>query len=337
MKALVYTAIKTVEMKDYVDPQPGRDDVLVRVRATGICGSDLHGFLGHQKRRQPGLVLGHETVGVVEQGPDDLVGKRVSVNPLISCGICPACRGGRQNCCRYWRLLGLDTTQGGFAEKVAIPLRNVYLLPDHVSDAAAVMVEPLANAVHILSMIPPSAGLMPTTVIVGAGTLGASILSVALSRGLNVLFVTETNPRRMEVARQLGAPNVVNPLEQDWIAEVMRLTDGYGVEVVVDAVGLAKTRSDGASAVAKGGTVLLLGMDEGPTSFDFQDLVRREVRLQCSFAYSERDFAEALNLVVSGKVNFEKWTDVMPIDQGQAAFDRLVSDPGDRLKIALVP
>ncbi|HEY0868701.1 MAG TPA: alcohol dehydrogenase catalytic domain-containing protein [Fimbriimonas sp.] len=337
MRALVYTAVKKVEMRDFPDPQAAGGEVVVRVRATGICGSDLHGFLGHQKRRQPGLVLGHETLGIVESGPENLAGRRVSVNPLLTCGECSACRSGRQNCCRSWRLLGLDTTHGGFAERVAVPMRNVFPLPDHVSDAAAVMVEPLANAIHLLSMVPNHAGLLPSVAIVGAGTLGAAILAVARIRGLNVVLVTETNPKRTDVAKELGAPVVLNPLETDWVAEARRMTDGVGVDVAIDAVGLARTRIEAADAVAKGGTVLLLGLDEGPTTLDFQDLVRREVRLQCSFAYTDRDFAEALSLVVSGRASFEKWTDLVPMDQGQSAFDRLVTDPGDRLKIALVP
>src|SRR5580693_9039885 len=121
MKALLYSALKTLEMCDLPEPVAGPGEVKIRVAATGICGSDVHGFLGHSARRQPGLVLGHETLGVVVAGDDSLAGKRVSVNPLMTCGTCAACRAGRQNVCRSWKLLGLDQTNGGFAEYVVVP------------------------------------------------------------------------------------------------------------------------------------------------------------------------------------------------------------------------
>jgi len=337
MKALVYTALKTVEIQDRPEPIPGPDEVKIRISATGICGSDVHGFLGHSSRRLPGLTLGHETVGHVVEESGPLLGARVSVNPLISCGHCAACVSGRHNCCASWRLLGLDDTQGAFAEYVVVPRRNVHILPDSVSDASAVMVEPLANAIHILSMIPVSAGLLPTVAILGGGTLGACILSVARVRGLNVVAVSETDPMRAIVARLLGATQVIDPLALDFASEVMAATDGAGVTVAVDAVGNSTTRNTAAKIVSKGGTALLLGLDEGPTSFDFFDLIRREVRLQTSFAYTERDFAEALSFVNAGRANFEPWTDVMRLEEGQQAFDRLTQSRGDRIKIALAP
>ena len=337
MKALVLTEFKKLEIHDVPEPVAEQGEVKVRVLATGICGSDVHGFLGHSARRQPGLILGHETMGVVTDGDDGLIGQRVSINPLITCGVCIACRGGRQNCCATWRLLGMDKTHGGFGEYVTVPRRNVHPLPNHVSDSAAVMVEPLANAFHILSMIPPSAGLLPQVVIVGGGTLGSCILSVALARGLNVLAVSEPNPARASVALALGAQRVIDPLKTDVIASIMELTEGQGVPVAIDAVGTAITRNTVASLVQKGGTALLLGLDHGPTSFDFFDLIRREVRLQTSFAYTDSDYREALNFVISNESRFAPWTDIVGLDEGQASFQRLIDNPGDTMKIALVP
>jgi len=337
MKALVYTSLKTLEIRDIPEPGVGPGQVKVRVSATGICGSDIHGFLGHSARRQPGLVLGHETLGFVVEGDEALVGKRVSVNPLMSCGVCGACRAGRHNCCRVWRLLGLDQTQGGFAEYVVVPRRNVYPLPDSVSDAAAVMIEPLANAFHILSMIPATAGLLPTVAIIGGGTLGACILAVARARGLQVVALSEPNPLRADVARALGAPRVIDPKEFNFVDEVFAATHNIGVAVAVDAVGTTETRNAAAQIVERGGAALLLGLDQGPTSFDFFDLIRREVRLQTSFAYTESDFAAAHHFVESGIADFSKWTTVLRLEQGQQAFERLIDDPADRIKIALVP
>jgi 2-desacetyl-2-hydroxyethyl bacteriochlorophyllide A dehydrogenase len=341
MNALVYTAIKTLEMRDLEKPSAGAGEVLVRVRATGICGSDVHGFLGRQKRRQPGLVLGHETMGEVEAVGDgvdtSLIGKRVAINPLVACQQCRACRQGRHNVCATWELIGMDRRNGAFAEWVAVPARNLQLLPDHVTDNAAVMIEPLANAFHLLNHIPMHSGLLPTAAIFGCGTLGAAILSVALARGVKVIAVAEPNPQRAKVAQALGAPVVFNSREVDTVDEIMRLTDGQGVDVAIDAVGLQVTRSACAHSVTRGGAALLLGLDEDMTSFDFSLITRREVRLQCSYCYTENDFAQAYDFVCNGGADYEPWTDAVPLSQGQAAFEKLINDPGDRLKIVLQP
>ncbi len=341
MKALVYTAPRTLEMREVEEPSPGPGEVRVRVGMTGICGSDMHGFLGHSARRKPGLVLGHETHGVVSAlgaGVDaDLRDKWVSVNPLASCGRCAACRAGRQNVCADWRILGLDTTAGAFAESVCVPARTVYPLPAHVSDTEAVMIEPLANAVHLLSLAPVHAGMFPTAAIFGGGTLGAAVLSVARTRGIRVVALVEPNPKRAKVAEALGAERVLDPNTDDVAAEIYRLTDGRGVDLTVDAVGREVVRQAAAASVTRGGTVLLLGLDQGPTSLDFIDLIRREVRLQCSFTYTDADFAAAFDLVARGAVDYRPWTDVLPLSEGQQAFERLAADPGDRLKIILKP
>lgn len=337
MKALVYTALKTMELREVPEPTLAEGEVKVKVSATGICGSDVHGFLGHSARRLPGLILGHETMGVVAEGDAAIEGQRVSVNPLISCGECPACRAGRQNCCPTWRLLGMDQTHGGFADYIVVPRRNVHLLPDSVSDAAAVMVEPLANAFHILSMIPKTAGLLPTVAILGGGTLGACILSVAKVRGLQVIALSEPNPLRAAVAEKLGATTVLDPLQTDVVAWVREATKNQGVSASIDAVGNSITRTVATSIVERGGTALFLGLDQGPTSFDFFDLIRREVRIQTSYAYSESDFAAALDFVIRGQVDFSPWTDVIGLGDGQGAFERLTQNPGDRLKVTLIP
>lgn len=341
MKALVYTAPCELTMQEVEEPRPGPGEVLVRVGMTGICGSDMHGFLGHSARRKPGLILGHETLGIVAEAGEgvdrSLIGKRVSVNPLISCGRCAACAAGRQNVCADWRVLGLDRTHGAFAEAVCVPAGNALPLPDHVPDAAAVMIEPLANAVHLLSLAPASGGLFPSAAIFGGGTLGVAILSVARARGIRAVAVVEPNPRRARVAETLGAEQVLDPKAGDAAEEIMKRTDGRGVDLAIDAVGRESVRQQAAASVARGGTVLLLGLDAGATTLDFIDLIRREVCLQCSFTYTNQDYADAFDLVARGAVDFGPWTDVLPLADGQRAFEFLHADPGDRIKIALKP
>ena len=260
------------------------------------------------------------------QGSEDLIGQRVVVNPLLSCGDCRACAEGRPNICPTWRLLGLDDVAGAFAEYVVVPARNVSGIPVGVDDRRAVLTEPLANAVHILGMLPAEGAQRGA--ILGGGTLGALIFSVAQQWGLDIVAVVEPNPARAEALRTLGASNVIDP-------RVGSLPEG--LDFVVDAVGRGVTREAAVRGVRKGGTVLLLGLDEGPTTLDFQDVVRREVRIQGSFAYTPEDFAMALAMLADGLVQLDAFTDVLPLEAGQAAFDRLASDPGDRLKILLTP
>ncbi len=325
MKALVLTGVRQVAMQEMPIPTPKEGEALIRVRATGICGSDLHGFLGHSPRRQPGLVLGHEVVGTVESdGP--MRGRRVAVNPLITCGSCRSCRAGRQNCCPTWRLLGMDQTHGGFAEYVVAPEKNLNPLPGHVSDAAAVMIEPLANALHLVSHVPSTAGSFPTAILVGGGTLGACILVVAKAKGIRVEWVIEPNPLRAKAAEALGAGRTADP---------RGFVPAEKLDIAFEAVGNQSARRLAVDSVANGGTVLLLGLTENENALRFQEIVRKEIRLQGSFAYTDTDFAEAVTFVSEGRADFSPWTDLAPLDRGQQCFERLASDPGDRLKIGL--
>ncbi|MCZ7645442.1 MAG: alcohol dehydrogenase catalytic domain-containing protein [Planctomycetota bacterium] len=341
MKALFLAATKKVELREMERPKAGPGEVLVKTGAAGICGSDMHGFFGRSPRRQPGLVMGHEFFGTVAEagaGVDrGLIGRRVSVNPLVPCNACEMCRAGRQNVCLDWYLIGMDQVPGAFAEYVKAPARQLFPLPDNVPDGEAVMVEPLANAVHLISMAPAHSGLLPTAAIWGGGTLGIAILCVARLRGLRVVAVVEPNSRRAAVAKKLGAEHVLDPKTQDVVAEIRKLTGGHGVDVGIEAVGFPVCRQQSAAALIRGGTALLLGIDHPETSFDFTDLVRREIRLQCSYGYTPCNYREAFDIVAGRRIELEPWIDIVPLAEGQAAFDRLATDPGDRVKIALRP
>ncbi|MFY8053201.1 MAG: zinc-dependent alcohol dehydrogenase, partial [Armatimonadaceae bacterium] len=305
MKVLRYSAVRTLTLEETPDPTPQQHEVRVRILATGICGSDIHGYLGLQARRQPGLILGHETVGIVESAGDSanshLIGQRVSVNPLVSCGKCPMCLAGRQSVCDDWFLIGLDRVNGAMADFVCVPARNVIPIPDSVSDKAAVMIEPLANGVHLLGLVPSYTGTFPDVLIMGGGTLGAATLAVAVARGWNVIGVVEPNPMRAAVMLKLGAPRVFDPRSENIDAEILDATGGRGPSVVADCVGRSAARQLACRIAAKGATILLLGMDEGVTEIDFIHLVRREVRLQCSYTYTAADYNTAINLIVTGK------------------------------------
>lgn len=199
MQALVYTADRKTEMRELPAPEPRAGEVLLRVRATGICGSDVHGWMGQQAKRRPPLVLGHETVCEVIRAPDEEThlrpGTRVAVNPLFPCRRCANCLAGRTNACMRWRLLGFNGLPGAMAEQVVAPALNCYPLADGVSDESAATIEPLACAVHLMSLAPRIE--TGTIAIFGAGTLGAMILRVALIAGYSPIWLVDKNEKRL--------------------------------------------------------------------------------------------------------------------------------------------
>src|SRR5919202_2750316 len=221
MKALVYEGAWQMPLREMERPEPGPEDVIVQVRAAGICGSDVHGFMGATGRRKPPIVMGHEFTGTVtatgEQVTRFRVGDRVVVQPLLTCGVCENCRAGLPNICLNRSGLGMNLN-GAYAEAVRVPQQMVYALPDEMSWEQGAMVEPLAVALHAVNLTPFS--LMDTVVIIGAGTIGLLTLLAAQRKGAGKIILTDLNAHRLEIARQLGADLVVNVKEQDPVSAV---------------------------------------------------------------------------------------------------------------------
>lgn len=326
MRALVYTAPHKVELREIERPALASGDVEIAVEAAGICGSDISGFLGHSRRRMPPLVLGHEFVG---RRPD---GKRVVVNPLISCGRCAACLSGAQNLCPSWRLLGLDRIQGCFAEFVALPESQIYEVPDDFSDHRAVMTEPLANIVHMFRLASPCPFFRMG--IVGGGTMGSLALLTALHLGVREVLVQDVSEIRLDTARRMGASLAVNAATEQGRAEARRFA-GHGLDLVLDASGTAPARQAAFDLCRPGGVVLLLGMSSERSEVDFVTSIRKEHRVLMSFAYTPIDFERSLALLKAGEIDLAPWTVEMRLEEGQQAFERISSAPGGTLKMVL--
>ena len=343
MKALVFSDIKSMTMGTRPEPEPGPDEALLRVSGTGICGSDLAGFLGLSPRRKPPLVLGHEAIGIVEKMPlspppyadawSFRVGQRVVVNPIVPCGVCENCRIGKINICESWRLLGMDRIDGAFADFVKIKATNVFPIPDSLPDNRAVMIEPLANGVHLFTLI--SAHKFGTMAIFGAGTQGCLMLSLARLLGYRDIAMVDLNPARLNVAEELGARWVIDASKTDAVAEIRSLFGGRGAEIVIDAHGNQPVRTACVAAARKGGEILLLGLHEVHSSIDFAAVVRNELKLQGSYAFTAADFARSKSLIESGDIDLSRWTEMLPLEEGDAAFHRLTTDPGSTMKIVL--
>ncbi|MGA7858668.1 MAG: alcohol dehydrogenase catalytic domain-containing protein [Terracidiphilus sp.] len=326
MRALVYTAPRQVAMEDRPRPQPAAGECEIEVVAAGICGSDISGFLGHSRRRIAPMVLGHELVGRMRDG------RRVVANPLISCGRCSACLSGRQNLCSSWRLLGMDRTAGCYAEFISIPEGQVYEIPDQLTDARAVMAEPLANIVHLFRIAAP----LPffSMGIVGGGTMGSLALLTALRLGVRDVLVQDVSDVRLNVARRMGATLAANGATEEGRAEARSFAQ-EGLDLVLDASGSGAARQSAFDLCRPGGLVILLGMSQERSEIEFVASIRKEHRVAMSFAYTPVDFERSLTLLKAGEIDLTPWTVEMPLEQGQEAFDRMTSAPGETLKMML--
>ncbi len=336
MQALVYTAPRQVELGQWPEPLPEHGEALVRVRAAAICGSDLHGFLGHSKIRIPPMVMGHEFAGDVIALGDGVttiaVGDRVTVQPLVGCGHCALCLNGRANACPDRRLMG-GHRQGAFAERIAAPRHLVYKLPDHVSYAQGALVEPLANGVHMARLAPPA---YADVAVIGAGTLGLMALQAFRAAGARRVVALDMAPNRLEVAARLGAHAAINPADGDAVGAVREALGGAQPAVVVEAVGHTATRRQALELVAPTGTVVLLGLAEEESALNLLSAINREVRIQCSYGSSDADFRDAINLIADGRVDVTSWVERLTLDRGQETFTRLVDDPRGLVKALFI-
>jgi L-iditol 2-dehydrogenase len=343
LKALLYTKPYSFEYSDVPDPAVGDDDVLVRIKACGICGSDVHGFTGKTGRRLPPLIMGHEAAGIVEDTGKNVEGfakgDRVCFDSTVYCNKCEACMNGRYNHCDKRQVLGVSVPSfkrhGTFAEYVAVPWWIVFRIPDELSFVNSALLEPASIGTHAANRAPITAD--DTVVVIGAGTIGLFILQGCRLRGAAKIIVADINKFRLDLARQLGADIVVNPLESDLRETVLAETKGKGADVTLDAVGYAKTFADAVSLAKLAGYVVAVGNLEKKAEFDLQQFIAQELTFTGSYA-SSGEFRDCIDLVASGKINVELLiSEVLPLEEGPGAFDRLLKAEENLLKIVLEP
>ena len=338
MKALVYLGPERMEIQSVPDPSPREGEVLLGVSAAGVCGSDLHGFLGHSARRKPGLVMGHEAVATVLEVPSSVTGwrkgQKVSFNPLVSCGRCRACLDGRQNLCPTWWLFGMDRVQGTYAERVAVPEGQLTALSEGLTEEEAVLAEPMAVVIHAFRV--GLAGTPRALAIVGGGAIGCLSLILAKLRGVPKVCVIDVNDARLEAAKKMGADLVIHAKRED-VTAVVHEWSGGGADAVVEAVGTEATRRAAVAVAAKGARLVMLGLAENDSPLPWIDMTRNEQALFTSFAYAPRDFLDSIELLESRRVNIRPFTESRPLEDGQAGFVKMVRDPGATLKLLLKP
>ena len=338
MKALVYVAPERMEIQQIAEPAAREGEVLLKVGAAGVCGSDLHGFLGHSERRKPGLVMGHEAVATILELHPSVRGwrrgQRVCFNPLLTCGSCRACLEGRQNLCPTWTLFGMDRLHGTYAERIAVPVRQLQPLSEGLSEQEAVLAEPMAVVIHAFRL--GLAGTPRVMAIIGAGAIGSLSLVLAKLRGVPKVCVVDVNDARLEVAKRLGADLTLDAARAD-LAAVVRDWSSGGADVVVEAVGTAATRRTAVALAAKGARLVLLGLAENESALPWIDVTRNEQAFFTSFAYAPRDFHDSVDLLESRRVDIRAFTETRPLEEGQAGFLKMTRAPGATLKLVLKP
>lgn len=344
MKALLLSAPSQLAFTDFPDPVPADDEVLVRVRACGICGSDIHGWDGSTGRRRPPLIMGHEASGeIVAVGPKVArwrAGDRVTFDSTISCGQCAYCRAGQVNLCDNRRVVGVAPVEyrqhGAFAEFVALPARILYALPDKLSYEQAAMIEPVSIAIHAVQRVKISPA--DVAVVVGSGMIGLFVIQALRWAGVQRVIAVDLEDNRLAVARELGATDTINSGTGDAVAEIQRRTGGQGADLAFEVVGFSPTLALALAALRRGGSAVLVGNLAPKTDFPLQAVVTRELTLYGSCA-SAGEYPLCLDLISRGVIRVEPMISaVAPLSEGRTWFERLsAKDGGKFMKVILQP
>jgi L-iditol 2-dehydrogenase len=343
MKALLLTEYNHLEYTSFEDPQPGPDDVLIQVKTCGICGSDIHGLDGSSGRRIPPLIMGHEAAGVIVALGENVtgwqLGDRATFDSTVYCGTCYFCRRGEINLCDNRRVLGVSCGEyrrhGAFADLIVVPQHILYRLPEGLSFEQAAMVEAVSIAVHAVERTPVS--LNDTAVVVGTGMIGLLVVQALRVAGCGRIIAVDLDPKRLELAGQLGADDTLNSKEVDVVQEVQARTDGRGADIACEVVGFTPTLQLAIQSVRKGGTVTLVGNLSPTTEFLQQSVVTRELTLYGSCG-SRGEYPACLDLIVRGAINVDAMISaVAPLSEGNDWFKRLYEGEAGLMKVILTP
>ncbi len=331
MKALVYTGPRQIEYRDEPDPIAAADEIVVKVEAVGICGSDMHAYFGHDERRPAPLILGHEASGIALAGRYE--GKRVVVNPLVSCNRCDDCLGGRANLCQTRQIISMPPRQGAFAEMVKIPEPNILPIPDDLAPSRAALVEPIATAMHGVC-VAERALWRPlgeiSALVIGGGAVGLSAALVLTSRGARNVTIADTNPGRRETAHNENLFTVVDSAVAGSVGD-----DAFGL--VIDAVGGGATRKFASRVIRPGGVIVHIGLMDSEEGINIRKLTLQEVTFIGSYTYTMVDFRAAIVAIHGGALGDLGWCDVRPLSEGPQAFSDLEAGRVDQAKIILHP
>ncbi len=341
MRALVYRGPHDIGVEDRPDPQPGPDEVLLRITATGICGSDLHGYTGENKRRHPGQVMGHETVGRIvavgsaTPGEGREPGRLATVNPVIGCGECAPCAAGTEQLCARRAVIGVDKEiSSAFAELMLAPARNVVVLPDDLPEEYGALIEPLAVGYHAARNGRVGSG--DAVLVIGGGPIGQAAALAARRLNAERVVVSEPSAARRALVEKLGFATI-DPTAGDLSEQVQPVLGGPAT-AVLDAVGIGRTVGDGLRSSALGARLVLVGMGARELTLAAFDVSTFERSIIGSFTYPSNDFRETAKWVASRPGGLQHLVDDrVGLDGAPDAFARLASGDLDASKIMVFP
>lgn len=330
MKALVYTQPNQVTYRDEPDPVPAAGEVLIDIDAVGICGSDMHAYRGHDPRRNPPLILGHELTGKIIAGP--LAGKRVAANPLITCGVCEYCVSGRDNLCANRTMIGM-TRPGGFAELMSIPAASLIDIPQDMGERQAALTEPAATALHAVDRATRAlARPLPEArvLVIGGGAVGLLAALLLESYGCRTIQLAETNPLRRGSAARACSCASFDPLKDAGPGE-------NSMDLVIDAVGGKATRKAALAAVKPGGVVMHIGLMDWASEIDMRKLTLAEITLIGTYTYTSADLRATVQALYRGAFGELAWVEERSLEDGSGAFADLDQGRAAAAKILLRP
>jgi L-iditol 2-dehydrogenase len=326
MKALVYDAVETLVFRDMPNPVAGDGQSLIRIEASGICGSDMHAFLGHDDRRPAPLILGHEAAGTVMGGMRD--GQRVTLNPLVTCGTCPACVTGHDNLCPERMIISMPPREGAFCDHVVMRNENLIVVPDHVPLRKAALAEPLACGWHAVRLgaqalhMPLADALCH---VIGGGAIGVGAALALRAFGATRITVAEPNATRRAALNQIEGFDAVAP---DTVTQA---------DLVIDGVGYATTRADATKITRPGGVIMHIGLGEGTGGLDIRRMTLQEITFIGTYTYTAQDFRDTAQAIFDGRLGALDWTEQRALADGQAAFDDIRAGRVAAPKIILEP
>ena len=343
MKSLVLTEPKVLRIQESPTPDLAAYEALIRVKACGICGSDVHGYDGSSGRRIPPLIMGHEAAGVIEGMGAKVegfsLGDRVTFDSTVYCGECEYCLEGKVNLCDRRMVLGVSCGEyrrhGAFAEYVAVPSRILYKLPPSLPFEHAAMIEAVSVAVHAVGRVKFQPG--DASVVVGAGMIGLLLVQAARAAGCDRVIAVDLDKDRLKLAKELGATQSINPLESDTIETILGATAGQGARVSFEVVGSTPTVETAIQATRKGGAVVLVGNLAPQVEFPLQSVVTREITLFGSCA-SAGEYPKCIELMDKGAIKVSPLISAQAtLEEGAEWFDRLYAKEAGLMKVILQP
>jgi len=335
VKAIVWTGVDRLEVRDVPKPRPRAGEVVLRVSHVGICGSDLHILRGEHPRAKPPLIMGHEVSGTVAEAGEGVEGwapgDGAALYPVVGCGACAVCRNHGEHICGSLGLYGIDW-DGGMAEYVAVQARKLHRLPPGADMAKAALIEPLAVGLHAVAVCGFRAG--STAAVIGGGPIGVAVALCARQAGARQVLVAEVSKFRLRVAERLGF-QAVDVTKRDFARTVREQTSGEGAEFVFEATGIPQAAERMLEPVSIAGTLVIVGIFPGAIPVDLRDVAFRELRLVGIRMYAPQEFDRAAALVSSGALDVAPMiTDVYPLERGVEAFERTAAGT-DNIKVLI--